>query len=287
MLNKTYQLIIRRGPNEGQEFSLTSVITTIGRDPMADVTINDPELSRQHARLVETAVGYELEDLGSTNGTYVDGQLLAGGPVPLQPGQEIVLGSNVALLFVAVETAVEQPATPATIIVPPEPEEAPAWAAPELEEVEVVMVEETAVVPDEPTAPELESEAAAEATAEDVDPMLPPAFDDLPAYPDLPEIRVPDAADFDLPDLPEFPELDEEPIIRRTPPPPPKAAPRVISAKTDTLPPPSKSGGITTKRVVGILAGVLALMLCCCCGFLFFMWQWGGDWLLRQMQFIP
>ncbi len=283
MLNKTYQLIIRRGPNEGQEFPLTSVITTIGRDPMADVTINDPELSRQHARLVETAVGYELEDLGSTNGTYVDGQLIAGGPVPLQPGQEIALGSNVTLLFVAGETAVEQPAAPATIIVPPEPAEAPAWAAPELEEVEVVMVEETAVVPDEPTAPELESEAAAAAA----DPMLPPDFDDLPAYPDLPEIPVPDAADFDLPDLPEFPELDEEPIIRRTPPPPPKAAPRVISAKSDAPPPPQKTGGMTTKRVVGILAGVLTLMLCCCCGFLFFMWQWGGDWLLRQMQFIP
>ena len=280
MLNKTYQLIIRRGPNEGQEFPLTSVITTIGRDPMADVAINDPELSRQHARLVETAVGYELEDLGSTNGTYVDGQLIAGGPVPLQPGQEIALGSSVALLFVARETAVDQLAAPATIIVPPDPEEAAEWTA--VLEDEEVASGETAVVPDEPAEPPTASEAEAEAA----DPMLPPAFDDLPAYPDLPEIPVPDAADFDLPDLPEFPELDEEPPIRHAPPPPPKATPRVISTKADA-PPPPKPGGLTTKRVVGILAGVLALMMCCCCSFLFFMWQWGGDWLLRQMQLIP
>lgn len=279
MLNKTYQLIIRKGPNEGQEFPLTSVITTIGRDPMADITINDPELSRLHARLVETAVGYELEDLGSTNGTYVDGQLVAGAPVPLQPGQEIAMGSQVILLLVALETAV---APEATIIAPPEPEEAVEWAA----AVEGEEGETAVALPD--TVQEIEAVEEAEAPAAiapDEDPMLPPAFDDLPAYPDLPEIPLPDKADFDLPDLPEFPELDEEPIIRRTPPPPRKAPPRVVPAEPGG--PPPKSGGMTTKRVVGILAGVLALMICCCCGLLIFMWQWGGDWLLQQMQLIP
>jgi pSer/pThr/pTyr-binding forkhead associated (FHA) protein len=285
VLNKTYQLIVRKGPNEGQEFPLTSDITTIGRDPMADISLNDPEISRLHARLSETAVGYELEDLGSTNGTYVDGQLIAGGPAPLRAGQEIQLGSNLVLTFAALETS--------AAAAPAELEDVFVWAEAEVEDV--VVVGETAVSSPEPPEP-IEATAVEEEAGEteETDPMLPPsfedlpAFDDSPAYLDLPEIPAPDKADLDLPEpleFPEFPELKDEPIIRHAPPPPPKVTPRVVSNQSGA--PPPKSGGLTTGRVVGILAGILALMMCCCCGLLIFMWQWGGDWLLRQMQLIP
>jgi pSer/pThr/pTyr-binding forkhead associated (FHA) protein len=278
VLNKTYQLIVRKGSNEGEEFPLTSVITTIGRDPMADITINDPELSRLHARLVETAVGYELEDLGSTNGTYLEGQLIAGGPAPLTPGQEIQMGSDLVLLFQAIETIAAPPAS----VIEPEVEEG------ERTVIEMVEAEETAVAPIESTAEIEASEEAngpAETAPEDWDPMLPPTFEDLPAYPDLPEIPLPDKTDFDLAALPDFPELDEQPLVRRTPPPARKAAPRVVPSEPAA--PPAKSGGISTKQIVGILVGVLALTICCCCGFLLFLYQWGGDWLLRQGGMIP
>ena len=60
---------------------------TIGRDPMAEITINDPEVSRRHARLIGTLSGYRIQDLGSTNGTFVDDIRLGGEPLDLNIGQ--------------------------------------------------------------------------------------------------------------------------------------------------------------------------------------------------------
>lgn len=99
MANNDYRLSVRRGPEEGQTFPLTSVSVTVGRDPMADIVLSDPEVSRQHARFTRTAEGYELQDLGSTNGTFVDGKRLGGEVVSLQPGAVITMGSNVTLVL--------------------------------------------------------------------------------------------------------------------------------------------------------------------------------------------
>ena len=82
----------------GHIYPLNAILVTLGRDPLADIVISDPEVSRQHARLMETENGYELQDLGSTNGTFVDGQRLGGEVVVLQPGQQIEMGSGVMLL---------------------------------------------------------------------------------------------------------------------------------------------------------------------------------------------
>ncbi len=89
----------------GHIYPLNAILVTLGRDPLADIVISDPEVSRQHARLMETEDGYELQDLGSTNGTFVDGQRLGGEVVLLQPGQQIEMGSGVALLYQPVPTA--------------------------------------------------------------------------------------------------------------------------------------------------------------------------------------
>jgi len=64
---------------------------TIGRDASNDVTIPDPNVSRFHAEIVETGQGKELRDLGSRNGTRVDGQLVTRAL--LQTGSEIGVGS--------------------------------------------------------------------------------------------------------------------------------------------------------------------------------------------------
>ena len=98
-----YQLVVRRGPRAGETFELKSQTVIIGRDSTADIIINDPEVSRNHCRLILDR-SYYLQDLGSTNGTFIDGQRLGGEPVRLANGQIIQLGSNVTLLHQEIET---------------------------------------------------------------------------------------------------------------------------------------------------------------------------------------
>lgn len=105
MSEPQFQLIVRKGPQVGQLFHLDAISLVIGRDPMCDITINDPEISRQHARLSRTGDGFQIEDLGSTNGTFVNGQRLASNtPFALQPGQAINMGSGVRLVYEAADT---------------------------------------------------------------------------------------------------------------------------------------------------------------------------------------
>lgn len=96
---ENYQLIVRKGPKPGQVFPLLAPTITIGRDPMSDIVLNDPEVSRYHAQLVETANGYEIHDMGSTNGTYVSGTRISEAPVLLQVGQDIAFGSGIFVMY--------------------------------------------------------------------------------------------------------------------------------------------------------------------------------------------
>lgn len=95
----------------GHIYPLNAILITLGRDPLADIVISDPEISRQHARLMETEYGYELQDLGSTNGTFVDGQRLGGEVVLLQPGQQVEMGSGVMVIYQQVPTGEDAPET--------------------------------------------------------------------------------------------------------------------------------------------------------------------------------
>lgn len=63
----------------------------LGRDNGTDLVLPDHSVSRRHARLTRDETGYELQDLGSTNGTFVDGQLI--DRVHLKSGDTIRLGS--------------------------------------------------------------------------------------------------------------------------------------------------------------------------------------------------
>ncbi|NET73587.1 MAG: FHA domain-containing protein [Sphaerospermopsis sp. SIO1G2] len=95
----SFQLVARRGPKAGEKFPLKTQTIIIGRDSTADIHLNDPEVSRNHCRLILEESAYYLQDLGSTNGTFVDSTRLGGEPAPLSNGQIIQLGSNVTLLF--------------------------------------------------------------------------------------------------------------------------------------------------------------------------------------------
>jgi predicted component of type VI protein secretion system len=106
-----YQLIVRKGPKVGEIFLLETVSLTIGRDPVSDVVLNDPEVSRKHARFTQTESNFQVQDLGSTNGTFVNGERLESEAVDLQPGFTISMGSGVTLVFEAVPTKANLAAT--------------------------------------------------------------------------------------------------------------------------------------------------------------------------------
>jgi len=93
-----FQLVMRAGPTPGKTFTLSGNELIIGRDINADIVINTAEVSRGHARLRLEAGGYILEDLGSTNGTFVNGQRLTA-PRVMRPGETIMLGETVTLVY--------------------------------------------------------------------------------------------------------------------------------------------------------------------------------------------
>ena len=90
-----YQLLVKKGPQRGHVHPLNAILITLGRDPLADIVISDPEVSRQHARLMETEDGYELQDLGSTNGTFVNGvQIGMGDKTIVRAGDQLRVGDG-------------------------------------------------------------------------------------------------------------------------------------------------------------------------------------------------
>ncbi|MBI3158611.1 MAG: FHA domain-containing protein [Chloroflexi bacterium] len=93
-----FQFVVRKGPNPGKIYALAKTEIYVGRDISCDIAINDSEISRKHAHLVRVAEGYAIEDLGSTNGTFINEVRIAGQAM-LNPGQLIRMGDNVVLAY--------------------------------------------------------------------------------------------------------------------------------------------------------------------------------------------
>ena len=90
-------LVIRQGPQAGMSFPLLGNQLIIGREEGLDITLQDPESSRRHVRISWQAGQFVVEDLGSTNGTFVNGvQIIT--PQALNPGDSIGIGQT-ALVF--------------------------------------------------------------------------------------------------------------------------------------------------------------------------------------------
>jgi len=127
------RLRIRQGPLPGKTFPVAGEKTYIGRDLGNDIVIDDPEVSRRHACIVRQAGGYSIEDMGSTNGTFVNGVRitgLTGKSQPLRDGDIIGLGQVILAFEETVEaggdTIVSGVAPPPPAYAPPHP----AYAAP-------------------------------------------------------------------------------------------------------------------------------------------------------------
>jgi hypothetical protein len=87
------QLIVTEGALAGTRIALTGKPILIGRANDSTLVLTDDYASTRHARISQTNNVWYLEDLGSTNGTYV-GQNKLDGPIPLEAGVVIRIGKT-------------------------------------------------------------------------------------------------------------------------------------------------------------------------------------------------
>ncbi|HEY6318435.1 MAG TPA: FHA domain-containing protein [Acidimicrobiia bacterium] len=92
----TGMLVVRRGPNAGSTFALDTD-SSIGRHPDSDLFLDDVTVSRRHAVVRRTEGGYEITDVGSLNGTYVNGERIDA--VPLEDMDEVQIGRFVLVFL--------------------------------------------------------------------------------------------------------------------------------------------------------------------------------------------
>ncbi len=94
-------LIVYEGAMLGSRWPLDRERITIGRAPDCDIVILERQVSRYHVRIERDSEGHLLRDLGSKNGTTVNGEPVRGQPYRLRDGDEIVLATALRMGFVA------------------------------------------------------------------------------------------------------------------------------------------------------------------------------------------
>jgi predicted component of type VI protein secretion system len=226
----SFRVILRSGPNPGKVFPLEKVELFIGRDLSNDVVINDPEISRRHSRLLFTNGTYLLEDLGSTNGTSVNGQRLVS-PTALRHGDLITLGERITLVFEAVAQTGD-----------------PTVSAPDRANQSAQNV---------PAAPQAVYPSAYNA------PVYEPA-----AFPQRPQAPQPPAGSA-YPTVQQYPSMPAQPQYQQMPPPPPPAYEPVQPPFSGQIPlsPESEPVEIRTRTpawtfiVIGILLLIILLLV--------------------------
>ena len=86
----TALLVVKRGPNAGSRFQLDRDKVTAGRHPESDIFLDDVTVSRRHAEFRRTSDGFEVADIGSLNGTYVNREPIEVST--LSNGDEVQIG---------------------------------------------------------------------------------------------------------------------------------------------------------------------------------------------------
>jgi pSer/pThr/pTyr-binding forkhead associated (FHA) protein len=85
-----FALIVASGPRRGMHWSLADGTTKVGRDPDDGIFLDDVTVSRHHAEFEVAGESLMVRDLGSTNGTYVNGTRTE--TFDLQSGDEVIIG---------------------------------------------------------------------------------------------------------------------------------------------------------------------------------------------------
>jgi len=83
-------LVVKRGPNAGSRFLLDQDATSAGRHPSSDIFLDDVTVSRRHAEFRKHGEGYQVVDVGSLNGTYVNREPVDSAA--LANGDEVQIG---------------------------------------------------------------------------------------------------------------------------------------------------------------------------------------------------
>jgi len=125
MTPQTYQLVMRAGPNPGKVFALDRSDISIGRGVNNTFVINDAEISRNHVRFTKGDTDYLIEDLGSTNGTFINGRRISGQQT-LKSGDSLQLGENVIVSYEVVGEGEEATVVAGSERPAPEPTPPPA-----------------------------------------------------------------------------------------------------------------------------------------------------------------
>src|SRR5579871_32231 len=102
-----FQLTIAEGKEAGREFVFQQAQVVIGRTSECDVVLYDPGVSRKHARIFNEGDTYFVEDMGSSNGTKVNGSVVK--KQALVDGDHVSLGP-VVFNFIAVQPESAAPA---------------------------------------------------------------------------------------------------------------------------------------------------------------------------------
>jgi pSer/pThr/pTyr-binding forkhead associated (FHA) protein len=89
------KIYIMNGPEKGRSFEVDEEAIFIGRAPDNEIHINDKSVSRKHLKIVKRAEKYYVTDLGSRNGTFIDGMRISGGKeYEVKEGMPIAAGKT-------------------------------------------------------------------------------------------------------------------------------------------------------------------------------------------------
>ncbi|QCX27591.1 FHA domain-containing protein [Nocardioides jishulii] len=90
-------LVVQRGPGAGSRFLLDTDLVTVGRHPDSSIFLDDVTVSRRHAEFRRSGTHFEVSDVGSLNGTYVNRDRIDA--VALSDGDEVQIGKYRLVFF--------------------------------------------------------------------------------------------------------------------------------------------------------------------------------------------
>jgi pSer/pThr/pTyr-binding forkhead associated (FHA) protein len=99
ILSKRGVLLILSENFLGKSFILAKIVSIVGREKTSDIIINDPLISKEHCKITLTDEGhYHIEDMDSTNSTYLNSKLLKK-PAHISYGDRIIIGDTIMRFF--------------------------------------------------------------------------------------------------------------------------------------------------------------------------------------------